>query len=134
MKKLHSILLVDDYDADNYLHRMVLDEMDCAEHIEVAVSGPAALRYLEQADAPPDLLFLDINMPGMNGWEFLDEFETLPPEKQAKVVVVMLTTSLNPADRAAAEARGLVSSFFSKPLTGPSVARIIGEHFSDGAA
>src|ERR1041385_2757434 len=101
-KKIHSILLVDDDDATNYLNRLTLKKLDCADEVHISESGSEALQYLQKnvnGDYPhPDLIFLDINMPAMDGWEFLEEYKKLPPEMKGKIVEIMLTTSLNPDD------------------------------------
>lgn len=121
MNKLKTILLVDDYDADNFIHRLVVERYGCAEHIEVARDGKQAMDYLrecvESDRALPELIFLDINMPVMNGWEFLEGFHALRGDKPGGAVIVMLTTSLNPDDRARAEGYPEVRSFTYKPLT-----------------
>ncbi|MCA9621230.1 MAG: response regulator [Myxococcales bacterium] len=131
MKKLREILLVDDNDADNYLHRIVIEELDCAETISEARDGTQALALLRSAEAPPpEIIFLDINMPRMNGWQFLDAFEKLPVQRQSKVVIVMLTTSLNPDDHERAVRRPSVKGFENKPLTADALQLILSRHFA----
>lgn len=134
-KKLNCILLVDDDEATNFIHRLVIEECDCAENI-IAIQRPEeALKFLSTPEADtfpnPDLLFLDINMPGMNGWEFLEAYDKLPSGQKAKVVIVMLTTSSNPADIERAQARGQLGGFMSKPLTSKMIFDVIDEHFGD---
>jgi CheY-like chemotaxis protein len=122
-KKLSCILLVDDDEPTNFLNRAALEEAGCAERIEVAQSGEAALSYLRQAGDPgssypiPNLIFLDINMPAMDGWEFLSQYNVLRKAQRAEVVVVMLTTSLNPEDEIKAQSIPAISGFRCKPLT-----------------
>ena len=125
MKKLNTILLVDDYDADNFIHRLVIERYGCAETIEVCRDGKQAIEYvnacIDEGRPLPDLIFLDINMPVMNGWEFLDAFEALSKDRDGGAVVVMLTTSLNPDDQAKAEGHEDVKAFTFKPLTEKSL-------------
>ena len=66
--RLRTVLLIDDQEADNYLHRRTIERSGEAESIVVYDSGQAALDYLA-AHEPPDLILLDLNMPGMTGWE-----------------------------------------------------------------
>ncbi len=132
-QKLNKILLVDDNEANNYLHKLVIAEAGVAEHIVDRPDGRAALEYLESEseESLPDLIFLDINMPRMNGWEFLDAYNELPEELQSAVVIVMLTTSVFGKDRERAEALPSLSGFLSKPLTEEDLLKVIRKHFPD---
>jgi CheY-like chemotaxis protein len=128
--KLKCILLVDDDDDDNYFHKIVIDEMNIADHVEVVFNGIEALEYLKAENQPiPDLVFLDINMPKMNGWEFLEAHKLLKESQKAKLIVVMLTTSSNPEDKKRAEAYGDVTDFNSKPLTKEMLTIILERYF-----
>jgi CheY-like chemotaxis protein len=92
-----------------------------------------ALEYLKSKkvdkDIFPDLLFLDINMPGMNGWDFIQEFERLNKELQDRVIIIMLTTSDNDEDVAKAKALNFVSDYITKPLTEEIMKGIIKKYF-----
>ena len=135
MKKLKRVLLIDDYEADNFLHEMLFEEMYCAEDIVTKLNGREALDYLttpQDGELPtPDLICLDINMPVMNGWEFIEAYDALDEDLRGGVVLMMLTTSLNPDDRARAEQRGCIADFVSKPLTRDSLANLLSKHFPD---
>ncbi|MBO9571104.1 MAG: response regulator [Chitinophagaceae bacterium] len=128
-KKLHSVLLIDDDEPTNYLNKMTLEEIGCIEEIFIFQSASKALDYLNTSTYCPDLILLDINMPAMNGWEFLDVYEQLPSEKRGKVVIVMLTTSFNPDDRLRAGQIASVSGFMNKPLTKETLKEILVEYF-----
>lgn len=130
-KKLNCILLVDDDSSTNYLHKMVIEEVGCAEKCVAVQSGEAALEYLNEHPAP-GLIFLDINMPAMNGWEFLEAYQQLDCGKEGTIVVVMLTTSLNPDDKEKARQYGEINGFNNKPLTTEMVGDILHKHFPDG--
>ncbi|MEM7095368.1 MAG: response regulator [Actinomycetota bacterium] len=128
--KLSTILLIDDDDADNYIHQRTINKAGIADHVEVRINARSALEYLaSDVSAPPSLIFLDINMPGMNGWEFLAEYERLPPERRGSIVLVMLSTSDNPEDVARAQSFDSVNGYRSKPLTGDMLVAIIEEFF-----
>lgn len=133
MKKLNSILLVEDDEATNFISQMVIKKLDCANHVKVAWNGTDALDYLKQcanaACQQPELILLDINMPGLNGWEFLDEYSKLKEEEKGKVVVVMLTTSLNPDDKKRAANNPAIAGFRSKPLTPAMMEEILSLYF-----
>ncbi|RKQ42693.1 response regulator receiver domain-containing protein [Roseivirga pacifica] len=136
MKKLDCILLVDDNDADNYYHQMIIEEVGCAEAILALENAFDALDYIKSVDesveqATPNIIFLDINMPGMNGWEFLDEYEKLSKEQKANVMVIMLSTSQNPDDKIKAKAKYGILEFVNKPLTEETLKKLIKKHFPD---
>ena len=132
--EIKCILLVDDNQADNYLHKMVIEKMRIAQDIRIVQTGEEALEYLQQHDKTrfpePNLIFLDINMPGINGWEFLEEYKKLDFEFHEHVFVVMLSTSPNPEDREKAQQNRYFADFLNKPLTSSCLESILSKHFS----
>lgn len=137
MNKLKNVILIDDCKATNYIHKLVIEKYGFAENVKEFMNGGEALDYLstmpESRDAAPELIFLDLNMPVVNGWEFLEQYTLLPVERQAGAVVVMLTTSLNPDDEARATAIAGVKAFASKPLTLEKIDQILEEFYPDCA-
>jgi CheY-like chemotaxis protein len=129
IKTLKCIMLIDDNPDDNFFHERVIRKNNAAELVVSRRSGAAALEYLQGDDnhVHPDLIFLDINMPGMNGWEFLEEYHKLDKRFQSHALVIMLTTSENPDDRMRAE--GIVPEFKTKPLTKEILEEVISQHF-----
>ncbi|KYG80290.1 response regulator [Roseivirga echinicomitans] len=120
-QKLKSILLVDDNEADNFYHEIIIDKSELADGVVAITGGHEALEYLQlslQGEKPsPDLIFLDINMPRMDGWEFLQEYAKLDKAKNELIIVVMLSTSKNPEYMEKTNELADVSEFTSKPLT-----------------
>jgi CheY-like chemotaxis protein len=132
------ILFIDDDEPTNFLNKLIVDEMRCAEHVQIVHSGREALDYLTQSGPyqnngnsypRPDLIFLDINMPGMDGWEFLDHYKKLPDNQKGNIVMVMLTTSLNPDDAKAAEQYAEIAGFENKPLQSEIIQKILSRYF-----
>jgi CheY-like chemotaxis protein len=133
-KKLNHILLVDDDEACNFFHTHLIERLNCAEHVTQVSDGAEALEFLttpvEGAYPQPDILFLDINMPRMNGWEFLKAYEMLPDEQKAKIILILLTTSFNPEDKERAMAHPYVKDFANKYLSKESLLDILHRHFA----
>ena len=139
-KRLNSVLLVDDNESDNFIHKRVLEKSGIANHIEIAMNGQEALeflmtksKYVESDDAytQPELIFLDINMPVMDGWEFLEEYNKLEDAQKGNVVFIMLTTSLNPVDKIKAEKMIDSGCFQFKPLTQEMILDIVQKRFPE---
>ena len=135
---LNCILLIDDDEATNFIHTIIINKLLINVQVPVAINGIVGLEYLTETgkysgrdDLPmPSIILLDINMPGMNGWEFLEEYKKLPEEQKAKMMVAMLTTSLNPDDRKRAKLyKGEVIEFLNKPLTVENLREIVDSYF-----
>jgi CheY-like chemotaxis protein len=137
MKKINKVLIVDDDNASVFLTQMVLEEMHITNEIHTVANGKEALAFVEKhanvvhQDAangdfnePPNLIFLDINMPVMDGFEFLDHFEKLHARQATDFHVVLLTTSINQRDVDKARKYNIVS-YMEKPITEEKINIII---------
>ena len=133
--KLNCILLIDDDEPTNFLNKMTLEQSGCTHHIRIAQSGQEALAYLEgcgdELSPRPDLIFLDVNMPAMNGWEFLERYRLLPAQQKADIVLIMLTTSLNPDDEVKTKTIPEVSGFENKPLSQQRLKMLLDRYFEE---
>jgi CheY-like chemotaxis protein len=133
-RKLNCVLLIDDDEPTNFLNQIIIESAGCAEEIKTAQSGREALEYLTQSGSDqsspcPDLIFLDINMPAMNGWEFLERYRHLDSHHKGKVMIVMLTTSLFPEDKLRSKEIPEISAFENKPLTEEKLNNILKNFF-----
>lgn len=130
---LSCIMLVDDNPDDNFFHEREIKKSNSEIVVIKKNTAMAALDYLKtnkhEAFKLPDLILLDINMPGMNGWEFLKEYNLLAKELQSKVVIIMLTTSENSDDIIKAKSENYVSDFITKPMTKEIMNKISKKYF-----
>lgn len=111
--EITKIMIIDDSEADQFMAVEAIEEFD--ENIEIlqAYDGQEALTALETLDSQPDLIFLDINMPLMNGHEFLAEYTG---KKHHNAVIVMLTSSMQEKDKERAISFACVKNYVEKPL------------------
>ena len=130
-KKLSCILLIDDDFDDNVFNKIIIRKMDITETVDEASDGVEALEHLKARSTPPELIFLDINMPRMNGWESLEQYKDLDPKQKAKTIIVMLTTSANPDEIKKAQEIEEVSGFKTKPLSKEMLTGILQQFFRD---
>jgi CheY-like chemotaxis protein len=114
------ILLVDDDDATNFFSKRLIESIGLKVNVHVTENGQEALdfllkngKYQETNHLLPLFIFLDLNMPVMDGWEFLDAFEKLNIKSK---VIVMLTTSLNQVDIEKSKTYTSIFRFIKKPL------------------
>jgi len=122
--RFKTAMLIDDNEIDNLINQKMLEGTNFAERIYVYTSGKSALEFLKNLQRDknldkaliPDVIFLDINMPLLDGFQFLDEFDNLDKQISQKSKIVMLTTSINPTDRERSDNNHNVLAFINKPL------------------
>jgi CheY-like chemotaxis protein len=139
MKVLNLIMLIDDNDADNEYHQMVIENSEITSHLVSLTRSQEALVYFnscltQEAGLPvPDLVFLDINMPAINGFELLDKIREMPDmhNRKEKMRLFMLTSSINPDDYklATEKYKDMISGFRIKPLTDTIFLKIVQTYF-----
>ncbi len=114
------ILLIDDHEPTNFLNKFLLQEDGFAAKVVTTENGREALDYLErvsnnQADRP-DLILLDLNMPVMDGWQFLEAYQKIDPSVHSSKLLLMLTTALTPAHEQRLKDFPEVDGAIAKPL------------------
>ncbi|MEI7669950.1 MAG: response regulator [Pseudomonadota bacterium] len=121
MPKFNNVLLIDDNEVNNLLHERLIEISEFGKSIVVKQSAPEALDYLKSIASDeslfPEIIFLDIRMPIMNGFGFLDEYESMPDGIKSKAKVVMLSSTLDPEDNDRASKNPHVIKMLLKPLT-----------------
>ena len=133
MRKLNCILLVDDDNATNMLNSFVLKKMEVAQSVKVVLNGSEAMDYLQSVTSEeqcPEFIFLDINMPKMDGWEFMDEYRELKVDRQ-RAKVILLTTSENPDDIEKAKNYPEIQEYFNKPLTKEIIQKLMSKYYPE---
>lgn len=121
IKPIDLVMLVDDNDTDNFISKRIIEITKFASKVEVKGSGKAALDYLKDnqtiAENLPSLIFLDINMPIVDGFVFLYEFEKFNELVRSKCKVIILSSSDNKRDIDKIVNNNHVIKFITKPLT-----------------
>jgi CheY-like chemotaxis protein len=113
----NTCLLIDDNFIDNFVTRKILESGNYADNIIVVQSPHDALDALRSGSVKPDAIFLDIRMPMMSGFEFLQEYETLELDNKELTKIFMLSSSLDPIDMNNSKSNKYVARFVHKPLT-----------------
>lgn len=117
--KYETVMLIDDNPLDNYVNKNLAEKDHFARNIQVHEKAQTALNFLMSASEAnlPDIIFLDINMPEMDGFEFLENFANLPDQVIKKSRIIMLSTSESFKDLNRANKNRFVCKFLNKPLT-----------------
>jgi len=124
-------MLIDDNEIDNLINQKMVEAAAITDHIYIHTGARSAIEFLrniEKLDLAdkvlPDLIFLDIDMPLMDGFQFLDEFEKLLTTTKKKCQIVMLTSSINPSDVNRSKKYANVKLYLNKPLTHDSLVKL----------
>ena len=122
MNKFKSVLLIDDSEGELALNEELIKTYNFADHVTICKSGQEALNFLKDSglnssEQCPEVIFLDIFMPVMNGFEFLEKYEKLPPECRNNKAIILLTASKEPKDYFHSSTSLIVTHWISKPLT-----------------
>src|SRR5882757_4869085 len=130
-KKYRTVMLIDDNEIDNLINQKMIEAASITENIYTHTGAKSAIEFLrnmEKMDVAdkvlPDVIFLDIDMPLMDGFQFLDEFEKLGMSTKKKCKIVMLTSSINPQDFSRSKKYVNVKLYLNKPLTHDSIANL----------
>ncbi|MDQ4140345.1 MAG: response regulator [Bacteroidota bacterium] len=132
MNKIACTLLVDDDETANFLNELLFKRLEITENLLIARNGLEALSVISKncpGQTCPTLILLDINMPIMDGFEFLNAYEQLDLDQKESVVIIMLTTSLNPRDLEKVK-QANIAGIINKPLTKKALLEIVDQHFS----
>jgi CheY-like chemotaxis protein len=132
MVKLNSVLLVDDDMINNFINARLIKKIEMSHNLHISTNGKDAIIYLtekqELKEPCPELILLDINMPVMDGFEFVEAFRKFTFPNQEKIVIVMLTTSSNPKDLEKVDSLS-IGGYINKPLTEEKLKNALSRNF-----
>ena len=131
-KKYFSVMLIDDNEIDNLINQKMIEATNLSEHIYVHSGAKSAIEFLKNIEKLPehsekilpDVIFLDIDMPLMDGFQFLDLFNKLHESTKKQCKIVMLTSSINPQDIDKSKTYSFVKKYINKPLTQQSLLKL----------
>ena len=130
---VNTILFIDDDKVTNFYNRKIVKKYQKVKNVISVDSGKSALEYLINTETKgtiiPDLIFLDINMPGMSGWEFIEEYKKIDPKITKNIKVILLTTSSNNEDYERSKRIEIIDGFINKPLSVSLLTEIVKEHY-----
>jgi CheY-like chemotaxis protein len=116
VRKFKLVLLIDDDPIINYINKRLMEIHGLAENIVSFISPQEALNYLKKSVVYPDLIFLDIYMPVMDGFEFMEEYENFPDSIKAKTRIMILSSTEDPEEIERISNNKRFEQFLGKPL------------------
>lgn len=129
MKKIETFCIVDDDDIYQFTTSLLLKKTDLVNKIIVFSNGLKAINFLKDEmgnkENIPDVLFLDINMPVMDGWEFLEEYLLIKPMMPKTVVIYMVSSSVDEKDVLKAKSISALSGYLVKPISSQNIMEVI---------
>ncbi len=121
MTTLKTLTLVDDDDIFVFLTTKIIEQTNLVDLIKGFGNGLDAINFLKEnknnVDALPDIILLDLSMPIMNGWQFLEEYNKLNPTIGKKITIYICSSSISPDDITRAKTISEVSDYIIKPIT-----------------
>jgi len=132
LEKFNKVLLIDDDDIVNSINKVIIQHAKFAREVVSVTSVPSAINFMNEAvdnGVIPEVIFLDLNMPDRDGWDFVDEFKKL--ESAGKTKIIMLTSSISIKDEKRAKDSEDVIAFISKPLSPELLEKIYSTHLAN---
>ena len=129
MSSLCNVMLVDDDDIFVYLTKKTIDKTELINLMNVVNNGFDAINFFKEnagnPEALPEIILLDLSMPVMDGWQFLEEYTLLAPQLNKKIVIYIITSSISPDDIEKARRIAAVSDYMIKPVTKEKLTHIV---------
>ena len=129
MKTIKNLTLIDDDDIFVFLTKKAVESTNLVELIKVFGNGLDAINFLKEncdnVDSLPEIIRLDLSMPIMDGWQFLDQFTKLIPKINKKITIYICSSSISPSDVLLAKKNNAVSDYIIKPVTKEKLIELI---------
>ncbi|MGX5688243.1 response regulator [Arcticibacter tournemirensis] len=122
---MSKVFIIDDDPIHQRIAQIMIVKHSIYDEYSSYLDAAKAIEYLEHnrdTDDLPDVILLDLNMPGLDGWDFLDKYDKLKPFFQKDIKIYIVSSSVDEKDKVRAESYSMVSGFISKPLT-PQILR-----------
>lgn len=134
MKKIDCTWIIDDDPIFLFYMQRIMNSLHVFEDIKIFTNGKEALKDLKKAslinnNSIPNIIFLDLNMPVMDGWQFLDEIQKI--EKRKEIVIYIVTSSVNPIDREKAASYEFVEDYIVKPVKADNLKNVISKNLEN---
>ena len=125
-----NFIVIDDDEINNMLCQIIIKQAMGGAQVETFVFPKEGLNYIKNNFTQPaekieTILFLDINMPEMNAWEFLEQYDLLPEDVKSQLLIIVLSSSVNEEDKRRAAENKYVSSYLVKPLLKDTIRSIV---------
>ncbi len=121
MKKINTLCVIDDDAIYTFTIKRIIAKAEVAENTMFFHNGKVALDFFVEnvslTDSLPDLILLDINMPVLDGWQFMDQFINILPQIQKQIAIYIVSSSNDPEDINKARAIAEITDFVVKPIT-----------------
>ncbi len=131
LKNIHSVCIIDDDPIFIYGTKRIIKDLDFCSEIIIFNNGQEAIDGLKNLENNgenlPEVIFLDLNMPIMNGWEFLEDFTKLPPQNREQVTIYIISSSIDPRDLERIQDYKEVNNYILKPLSQEDLVDVLRE-------
>ena len=126
---MRNVCIIDDDHIFVYGVKRIMRELDFDDELSVYSNGQDALegisKMLEEKKPLPAIIFLDLNMPIMNGWEFLDDYLKIKDEKTSQTAVYIMSSSVDPRDLVRIKSYKVIKNYILKPVTADDLEGIL---------
>ena len=134
LKSFESVYFIDDDPIYVFISKKIIVEQNFCKNFKVFENGKSAIEAIVDSETTkqklPNIIFLDLTMPIMNGWEFLESFQASPIENKETIKIIVMSSSINPLEIDMIKSYPIVSDYIVKPITPADLAKILETYHS----